>query len=234
VALTGTLDDLTCAELLQMLNLGRKNGTLVVRSGRREATVHLRDGDVVHAVMGDSSGADAVYRVLGMVGGEFEFSRCTDPMPRTITSSTESLILEGARRWDEFSQLEDEISQENPVLRVRLGAVEIIPSLGTTAKIILDLVDARRDIATIVRESGIEPEDALDVVRALIADGIVEPWVDGRPPVRDRVPVDSNLDRGDLKIVVGVNNADRPVRRPAGDPAPEETAPRVAEALLAG
>ena len=235
MALTGTLDDLTCAELLQMLNLGRKSGTLVVRSGRHEATIHVREGEVVDAVMSNLEGVDAVYRVLALTGGEFEFLRCTDAMPRAITGSTESLILEAARRWDEWSQFEDQIGEMNQVLRVCAGATEIIPTLDTTAKTILDLVDARRDIATIVRESGIEPEEALRVVRALITDHVVEPWAGEQVSwAGEQVHVDPAVARGDLRIVVGVNNANR---RPSArrDPGPaHDLEPRTAEALLAG
>jgi hypothetical protein len=235
VALTGTLDDLNSAELLQMLNLGRKSGTLVIRSGRREATVHIRDGEVVHAVMDDVEGVDAVYRLLAMASGEFEFSRCTDAMPRTITSSTESLILEGARRWDEWSQLEDQIGATNQILRIRVGAVEVIPTLDTAARRILDLVDARRDIATIIRESGIEPEEALRVVRTLIADQVVEPWTTALgPSVGERVHVDPAVGRGNLAIVVGVNNAHRRPRAAQEPDSPDEPGTKAAEALLSG
>ncbi|KPJ64798.1 hypothetical protein AMK68_00485 [candidate division KD3-62 bacterium DG_56] len=235
VALTGTLDDLTCPELLQILNLGRKSGTLLVRSGRREATVHIRNGEVVDAVMGELKAADAVYRVLALASGEFEFSRCTDAMPRTITSSTESLVLEAARRWDEWSQFEDQIGEMNQVLRVCAGATEIIPTLDSIPKAILDLVDARRDIATIVRESGIEPEEALRVVRTLIADHVVEAWSDAQVSwAGQQVHVDPNAECSGLKIVVGVNNADRQLSAEHDPRSPQDPEGQTAEALLAG
>ena len=49
MGLFGTFDDLSFGEVLQLLNLGHKSGMLVVRQGRQEAVVHLRDGQVVDA-----------------------------------------------------------------------------------------------------------------------------------------------------------------------------------------
>ena len=177
MGLFGTFDDLSFGEALQLLNLGRKSGMLVVRQGRLEAVVHLRDGQVVDAVADDARGAEVVYRLLGWRDGEFEFTRSVKPVTRTIRESTEALVLEGMRRIDEWQNIEQEFSDMNVVLRIKGGdAAERFVGLEPDARKILRLVDARRDVAAIIRESGVEPVQAIMIITELIAQEVVERW----------------------------------------------------------
>ena len=49
MSLVGNLDDLGLGEILQIVSLSRKSGTLSLRSQGREATVVFRQGQVVRA-----------------------------------------------------------------------------------------------------------------------------------------------------------------------------------------
>jgi hypothetical protein len=176
MALTGSFDDVSFAELLQMLNLGRKAGTLNVSCGPRQASLHLRDGEVVHAVMKELSGSEVVYRLLGWSRGRFEFTTALVNITRTIEQSTENLIFEGLKRMDEWRQIELELGDSQGVLRVRARAAELAADLEPETRALLPLVDARRCIADIVRESGLEPYEGLLRINELLSVGAVERW----------------------------------------------------------
>ena len=175
--LTGTLEDFGFAEVLQMLNLGRKSGRLTVTRLGQQATVDFLLGEVAQAKLGPVTGPEVVYRLLGWREGGFEFTCREEEIAREIRESTESLILEGMKRIDEWQQVEEEMTDLNVVLRLNATvAGERYQELSEEAKAVLKLVDARRQVAAIIRESGIEPTRALLAVTELIAGQVVERW----------------------------------------------------------
>jgi len=177
MALTGTFEDVSFGELLQLLHTGHKSGRLTARRGNEQAEIFLQEGDVVRALSRRERGPEVVYRVLGWQTGEFSFERTQEAVAREITESTEHLILEGMKRYDEWEHLEAQMPEMHTVLRQRAFAVnEHFDSLSTQAQSILRLVDARRNVATIIRESGLEPVEALQAVTELLVEGVVEEW----------------------------------------------------------
>jgi hypothetical protein len=177
MALTGTFEDVSFAELLQLLNVGCKTGKLTVTRPGESAVLYLDNGDVSRAVSRRDKGPDLVYKILGWKMGEFSFARCDDPVVRNIRESTEALILEGMKRFDEWERVEEEMPDMHVILRQRAFAVnERFEELSEEAQEVLRLVDARKNVATIIRESGLEPMEALKAVTELLAEGIVEQW----------------------------------------------------------
>jgi hypothetical protein len=101
MALTGTFEDVSFAELLQMLNVGNRSGKLAVARPGETAVLYLENGDVARAVSRRDRGPELVYKILGWKTGEFSFERSDEPVVRNIKQSTEALILEGMKRFDE-------------------------------------------------------------------------------------------------------------------------------------
>ena len=180
MALTGTFEDIGFAELLQLLNMGHKSGKLFVRRESEAAELFIRDGEVARACFRLERGPEVVYRILGWTTGDFRFERCDQaPWAKEIHESTEALILEGMKRFDEWEQVEANGPTMHLVLRQRISAVnERYETLSDQARRVVRLVDARRHISQIVRESGLEPQEALQAVRELIEQEFVEEWAE--------------------------------------------------------
>ncbi len=177
MALTGTFEDVAFAELLQMLNVGNKTGKLVVTRPGETATLYLENGDVARAVSRRDRGPELVYKILGWKVGEFSFERSEEAVVRNIKESTEALILEGMKRFDEWERVEEQMPDMHVVLRQRAFAVNVrFEEISEEARDVLRLVDAQRDVATVIRESGLEPMEALKAVTELLTEGIVEQW----------------------------------------------------------
>jgi hypothetical protein len=177
MALTGTFEDISFAELLQLLNVGHKSGRLTVWQGTEKAQMFITEGEVARAVSRRERGPEVVYRALGWKTGEFSFEPGEAAVAREINESTEALILEGMKRFDEWQHLEDEMPDMDVVLRQRVFAVnERWDSLSPQAHVILPLVDAKRNVATLIRESGLDPTQALQAVTELLVEGVVEEW----------------------------------------------------------
>ena len=177
MALTGTFEDIGFAELLQLLNAGHKSGRLSLQRGSEQVELFLREGEVVRACCRDERGPEVVYRLLGWMTGEFRFERGEAPWEREIQESTEALILEGMKRFDEWEQVEAEGPNAHVVLRQRVSAVnQEYDALSEPAQTVLRLVDARRPISQLVRESGLESQEALQAVTELLDADMVEEW----------------------------------------------------------
>jgi len=182
MALIGTFEDVSFAELLQMLNVGHKTGRLTVQRGDESAALYITGGQVGRAVSRRERGPELVYRILGWNTGEFSFERTDEPVMRNIKESTEALILEGMKRFDEWERVESQMPNMHVIVRQCAFAVnERFDELTLPAQVVLRLVDARRDVATIIRESGLEPMEALTAVTELLAEGIVEEWSTPQP-----------------------------------------------------
>jgi tetratricopeptide (TPR) repeat protein len=102
---------------------------------------------------------EAVYLLFTWSQGSFTFEPDVHPDPQdvTVSISPESLLLEGARRVDEWSLIEKKIPTQDIVFsldREHLAEsdVEVTPEQET----VIPLIDGRRDVAAIVEDSGLD------------------------------------------------------------------------------
>lgn len=99
--LSGSIRDMGLPEVIQVLGQTRKTGVLRVSHGTRGGEVHLENGQIIFASFGSETGEESFFRILLLIEGEFVFDASAKPGPRVINASTESLLLEGMRRFDE-------------------------------------------------------------------------------------------------------------------------------------
>ena len=101
MALTGELNDLSLAELIEFFCNQRKTGRLKVTYPLGAGYFYLKNGAVVHARLGDLRGIDAVFFALTQPNASFKFSPAFEAPEQTINQPWTSVVLEGLRRMDE-------------------------------------------------------------------------------------------------------------------------------------
>jgi hypothetical protein len=101
MALTGELNDLSLAELIEFFCNQRKTGRLKVTYPLGAGHFYLKNGAVVHARFGDLRGIDAVFFALTQPNASFKFSPAFESPEQTINQPWTSVVLEGLRRMDE-------------------------------------------------------------------------------------------------------------------------------------
>ncbi|OYT72162.1 MAG: response regulator [Chloracidobacterium sp. CP2_5A] len=101
----GKLSQVNLAEIVQILESGRRTGLLTIESGSEQAYLYLRDGAIINAECGALSGEQAVFHLVGWTSGDFAF--CTMPMARerVIRLTPQQLLMEAFRRFDEVERL---------------------------------------------------------------------------------------------------------------------------------
>lgn len=115
--LTGELNDLSLAELIEFFCNQRKTGRLEVSYTDAPARFFLQSGNVIHAEIGELRGIEAVYYALTLAGASFTFSAGSENPKQTINQPWTSVVLEGLRRMDEG------IAPPNPFARKAEPAV---------------------------------------------------------------------------------------------------------------
>jgi CheY-like chemotaxis protein len=100
----GTLAQMSVVDLLQTVEMGRKNCSLVlIRNGER-AEMQFHDGQLVHAALGALVGEAVVYKVVAWTEGAFLIDFQRRECAQTVHHSTQSVLLEALRMLDESNR----------------------------------------------------------------------------------------------------------------------------------
>jgi CheY-like chemotaxis protein len=100
----GNLVQMSCLDLLQSLEMGRKSCSLAITSNNERCDMYFNEGQINHATCGNLKGDEAVYKVLTWQTGNFLIDFTGASQEQTITRSTQGLLMEGLRLVDEANK----------------------------------------------------------------------------------------------------------------------------------
>jgi hypothetical protein len=198
----GPIEELALPDVFQLLDLSRKTGMLHVssRDTDDEGVVFFDRGRVVQAMLrsrpigrtdvNQFTPRELERRIRGQIEvaifdmmnwreGYFTFeerSIAEVPGAERASIATESLLMESARRIDEWSRIEEKIP-----------GVEVVPMLADLPEAhetqldllphewqVLSLIDGERDLRAIAAQLGRSEFDAAKVIFGLVSTGVVD------------------------------------------------------------
>ena len=109
MALQGSLSELSLPDVIQMVSVSGKTGVFEVVRGDETGRIHLQNGQIVDAMVGGLRGDNAVYEMVIWSEGDFSFKPGVEPEAVTIELSNANLMMEAARRLDEWRVLSRKI-----------------------------------------------------------------------------------------------------------------------------
>jgi len=109
MALQGSLSELSLPDVIQMVSVSGKTGVFEVSRSDEIGRIFLKDGQIVDAVVGALRGDVAVYEMVIWSEGDFSFKQGIEPEAVTIQLSNANLLMEAARRLDEWRVLSRKI-----------------------------------------------------------------------------------------------------------------------------
>ena len=120
----GSLNELPLSDIVQLVAVSGKTGMFSMTHASEKGYVYLQNGQITHAKLGEVEGEDAIYALALWNQGTFQFSPGVEIEARTINRSNTNLLLEAARRSDEWKILSKKIpgTDSVPVLVSREGA----------------------------------------------------------------------------------------------------------------
>jgi hypothetical protein len=105
MALQGSLAELSLPDVIQLVSVTGKTGAFDIEREGERGRIFLRDGQIVDAVVGSLRGEHAVYEMAIWSDGNFSFKPGETSEETTIQLSNASLMMEAARRLDEWRVL---------------------------------------------------------------------------------------------------------------------------------
>jgi response regulator RpfG family c-di-GMP phosphodiesterase len=98
---TGSLREMSLPDLVQILSHGRKSGQLKLMMGQHKGEIHFSDGEIFNALLDKLRGEEAFFQMLRFREGTFSLNPNFKAGSRVIQMTSEMLLLEGMRRFDE-------------------------------------------------------------------------------------------------------------------------------------
>ena len=174
--ISGVIEELGMANLLQMFGKSSRCGTLTVCCGAEEGVIAFQDGNLRYVRLGALRGVKAMARLLGWEHGAFEFVSQVDELPdEDEPVSLEAALLDAVRQLDEAAREEEPEVDLGAVLHLdRKALVQLDRELSQAEEAVLDLAAAG---LTVRRLLDVIPEsDAaiLGALRSLRERGLVE------------------------------------------------------------
>ena len=99
--LRGSLSQMNVIDLVQSLEMGRKNCRLAMTNRDDKCEMYFTQGQVNHATYGSIVGDEAVFKVLRWSEGNFEVNFEAKTSQQTTTLNTQGMLMEGLRLLDE-------------------------------------------------------------------------------------------------------------------------------------
>jgi formylglycine-generating enzyme required for sulfatase activity len=147
--LSGNLETMALSDLLETVQLGRKDAYIRIEHDGDFAHLWCIDGDVIDARMGLAVGSPAVYELLRLNEGRLQVDFSPVAHERTILATTQELLLEYARRSDELERVRGQLGDLARVLWQNTGE-NTVSGLAPRELAALRAFDGRRSIADVV------------------------------------------------------------------------------------
>lgn len=171
----GSLKELPLADIVQLVAVSGKTGMFSLTRGAEKGAVYIQNGQITHARVNDVEGEDAIYALALWNDGQFQFSAGIDAEARTITRSNTNLLMEAARRSDEWKILSKKIPTTDavPQLVCREGLSEPV-TLTPMEWLVVTGIDGSRSIEEIARVARASAFDVAKTLYGLITADLVE------------------------------------------------------------
>jgi Flp pilus assembly protein TadD len=180
VAIRGSLSEASLPDVLQLLAMGSKTGTLTLVVPGSGGTICFENGRICHAsVNGRSvSTEDSVFIMFKWHDGSFSFEPGVQPPQgsRLVSVDPQELLLEGARRVDEWSLIEKKLPSFDVVFALdRHQLLRNNISFTEEQQALLPVIDGFRDVHELMRVTKMGEFDVGKALFGLLSGGFLIP-----------------------------------------------------------
>lgn len=174
MAFQGSLKELPLPDIIQLVSVSGKTGKFTLSRDNDHGFIYLKNGQMVHATVGDLIGEEAIYALAIWNQGDFQFDPGDEPERQTITKSNTNLLMEAARRLDEWRVLSKKIPSVEyvPQLQTRENRHEQI-TLNPQEWMLITKIDGRRSIIEIGHTLNMSGFDVAKILYGMITSELV-------------------------------------------------------------
>jgi len=170
----GSLKELPLPDIIQLVSVSGKTGRFTLTRDNERGAIFLKNGQMVHAMIGELVGEEAIYALAIWNHGEFQFEPGAEADRQTISKSNTNLLMEAARRLDEWRVLSKKVPSVEyvPELLTRENRHEQI-TLNPQEWMIVTRIDGRRSIVDIGKTLNISSFDVAKILYGMITSELV-------------------------------------------------------------
>ena len=200
------LGDLAQAKLFDVLKplfSGKKTGKIIIK-GKEGGELYLELGNITHAKTNNAIGEYAFFFLMGLKVGNASFEPDEAPSERTISISTEQLLLNWSYRKQEWDKLKEVIPSTSTVFRLSLQKSPENKNINADQWNVLALCNGTKTIAEIAEALGWDEFKTSKILFQIFQLGLLE-RVEDQKPIKKK-PVSDNfllVVETELKKVIG-------------------------------
>jgi hypothetical protein len=170
----GSIQELPVPDIIQLVSVSGKTGMFTLVRGNERGFIYLKNGQMVHARLSDLTGEEAIYALAIWSSGDFQFTPGEETDVNSIEQTNTSLLIEAARRLDEWKVLSRKIPAIDyvPSFLVRDSAEPV--TLSPPEWNLVIHVDGKRTIEELARVVNMSSFETAKVLYGLITSGLVE------------------------------------------------------------
>lgn len=174
MALQGSLADLALPDVIQLVSVSGKTGVFTLNSDGIEGKIFLLEGQISDARVANLIGESAVYEMAIWRKGQFIFTPNVESGQVTITKSNTNLMMEAARRLDEWRVLQRKIPSTGliPYFQPREEGRDQV-TLSPQEWMIVTKIDGARSIAELEQLVQLPAFDVCKVLYGLVSSGLI-------------------------------------------------------------
>lgn len=117
-AITGTIENLDLAVILQTMNISKKTGCMEIKTGYDTSRIFFDQGTIVHAETKNLEGETAFYDLLTISQGTWGFIPDMASPKKTIKNKIEGLLLNWSNLMDEWNSIKDKLPPVDSIMRM--------------------------------------------------------------------------------------------------------------------
>ena len=180
MAIRGSLSEASLPDVLQLLAMGNKTGTLTLVVPGSGGTICFKNGRICYASINDRvvTTEDSVFVMFKWNDGSFSFEPSAGPPAGAtlVSVDPQGLLLEGARRVDEWSLIEKKIPNFDAVFTLdRQQLLRNRSAFTEEQQRLLPLIDGFRDVNELMRVTHMGEFDVGKALFGLLSGGFLIP-----------------------------------------------------------
>jgi len=167
-------------DILKPLFGGKKTGKVTV-TGKEGGELYLEIGNIIHAKTNSAVGEYAFFFLMGLKSGKASFEPDQTPSERTISISTEQLLLNWSYRKQEWDKLKEVIPSTNAIFRLSLQKNPENKNINSDQWNVLALCNGTKTISEIAASLSWDEFKTSKIIFQLVQLALLEKAEDQKP-----------------------------------------------------
>ena len=170
----GSIQELPVPDIIQLVSVSGKTGLFMLVRGGERGYIYLKNGRIVHSELGSLRGEEAVYALAIWSTGDFQFTPGKEIETVTIEKTNTSLLMEAARRLDEWKVLARKIPGVDYVPTLKMREMGEPITLSPPEWNLVTRIDGRRTVEELARAMSSNSFDTAKILYGLVTADLVE------------------------------------------------------------